>query len=103
MPVYAPPEPSVPVMQVLHQAQLALKHGDVTHSLVLAKAALARAQAAHDLPTEARALLALAQADRMVSRFRRAQETAQRAATLFQMCEKTPAVRPRHWPLCRTP
>lgn len=89
MPVYAPPDSSVPVMQVLHQAQLALKHGDVTHSLVLAKSALARAQAAHDLPTEARALLALSQADRMVSRFRRAQETAQRAATLFQMCEDT--------------
>ena len=89
MPVYAPPDSSVPVMQVLHQAQLALKHGDVTHSLVLAKAALSRAQAAHDLPTEARALLALAQADRLVSRFRRAQETAQRAATLFQMCEDT--------------
>ncbi|WP_161499894.1 GGDEF domain-containing protein [Rhodoferax sp. TS-BS-61-7] len=86
---YAPPDSSVPVMQVLHQAQLALKHGDVAHSLVLAKSALARAQAAHDLPTEARSLLALSQADRMVSRFRRAQETAQRAATLFQMCEDT--------------
>lgn len=84
---YAPPDSSVPVMQVLHQAQLALKHGDITHSLVLAKAALARAQTAKDLPTEGRALLALSQADRMVSHFRRAQETAQRAATLFQMCE----------------
>lgn len=84
---YAPPEPFVPVMQMLHQAQLALKHGDVAHSLVLAKSALSRAQTAQDLPTEARALLALAQADRLVSRFRRAQETAQRAATLFQMCE----------------
>lgn len=84
---YAPPDSSVPVMQVLHQAQLALKHGDMAHSLALAKSALARAQSAQDLPAEARALLSLSQADRMVSRFRRAQETAQRAATLFQMCE----------------
>lgn len=87
MSAHAPLDYSVPVKQVLHQAELALKHGDWAHSLLLAKAALARAQAAQDVSGEARALLLLAQADCVVSHFRRAQETAQRAATLFQMCE----------------
>ena len=84
---YASPDSHVPLVQMLHQAQLALKHGDVAHSLVLAKTALTRAQTTNDLPAEARALLALSHADCMVSRLRRAQETAQRAATIFQMCE----------------
>ena len=82
-----PPDPSMPVLQVLHQAELALKRGDVAYSLTLAKAALVQAQTDRDLFHEARALLALAQVDQRVCRFRRAQQTAQRAATLFQMCE----------------
>ena len=82
-----PPDPSMPVMQVLHQAELALKRGDVAYSLTLAKAALRQAHADRDLHSEARALLALAHVDQRVSRFRRAQETAQRAANLFQMCD----------------
>ncbi|MDZ7938553.1 MAG: GGDEF domain-containing protein [Rhodoferax sp.] len=74
-------------MQLLHQTALAMQHGDVAHSLTLSKSALAQAQQQQDLHMEARALLCLAQADNMVARFRRAQETAQRAATLFQMCD----------------
>ncbi|MFY8042679.1 MAG: hypothetical protein ACOVOD_07105, partial [Rhodoferax sp.] len=87
MSAHASLDSSVPVKQVLHHAELALKHGDLAHSLMLAKSALGRAQAMQDVSSEARALLSLAQADCVVSHFRRAQETAQRAATLFQMCE----------------
>jgi diguanylate cyclase (GGDEF)-like protein len=77
----------IPAVQLLHQTALAMQHGDVAHSLNLSKSALAQAQQQQDLHTEARALLCLAQADHLVARFRRAQETAQRAATLFQMCD----------------
>lgn len=82
----AVPNP-VPAVQLLQQTALAMQHGDVAHSLALSKSALTQAQQQHDQHTEARALLCLAQADHMVGRFRRAQETARRAVDLFQVCE----------------
>lgn len=82
----ATPNP-VPAVQLLQQTALAMQHGDIAHSLALSKSALALAQQQHDPHTEARALLCLAQADHMVARYRRAQETAQRAVALFQLTE----------------
>jgi diguanylate cyclase (GGDEF)-like protein len=75
----------VPAAQLLQQTALAMLHGDIAYSFSLSKAALAQAQEQHDKHTEARALLCLAQADLMVGRFRRAQETARRAVDLFQL------------------
>lgn len=82
----AAPSP-VPALQLLQQTALAMQHGDIAHSLELSKSALAQAQQQHDQHTEARALLCLAQADHLVARFHRAQETAQRAVALFQVTE----------------
>lgn len=84
--ISAAPSPA-PAVQLLQQTALAMQHGDIAHSLALSKSALALAQQQHDQHTEARALLCLAQADHLVARFRRAQETAQRAVVLFQMTE----------------
>jgi diguanylate cyclase (GGDEF)-like protein len=77
---------SVPAPQLLQQTELAMQHGDIAYSLSLSKSALTQAQQQADKPTEARALLCLAQADHMVGHFRRAQETARRAVDLFQVC-----------------
>jgi len=79
-----PPE-TAPVPSLLLQAQRALDRGDVAQSQSLSKAALQHAQNTLDLQSQAQALLCLAHGDRMVSRFRRAQETAQRAVALFEM------------------
>lgn len=79
------PSETVPVLSLLLQAQRALQRGDVAQSQSLSKAALQHAQDTLDLQTQAQALLCLAHGDRMVSRFRRAQETAQRAASLFEI------------------
>lgn len=69
---------------LLHQAQLALHHGEVDYSQALSKSALLHAQRRNDGRAQARALLCLAQGDQQMSRFRRARETVQRAAHVFQ-------------------
>lgn len=79
------PFETVPVPSLLLQAQRALDRGDVAQSRALSKAALQHAQNTLDLQAQAQALLCLAHGDRLVSRFRRAQETAQRAAALFEI------------------
>jgi diguanylate cyclase (GGDEF)-like protein len=86
-PVVSAAPSQVPAVQLLQQTALAMQHGDITHSLALSKSALAQAQQQQDKHTEARALLCLAQADQWVARYRRAQETAQRAVNLFQLTE----------------
>jgi diguanylate cyclase (GGDEF)-like protein len=75
---------------LLRQAQWCLQRGDVSQSVALAKSALLLAQEHGCLASEANALLYLAQGDRMVSRFRRAHQTIQRAVSLYQACGDLP-------------
>ena len=69
---------------LLFQAQAALTRGDVDFSQTLSKSALLHAQRQNDAAGQARALLYLAQGDRQLSHLRRARETAERAAQMFQ-------------------
>lgn len=69
---------------LLSEACAALRVGDAPRCEALAKSVLAVARKRQDLHLEARALLCLANGDRLVSRFRRANGSSQRAASLFQ-------------------
>ncbi|MDO9199592.1 diguanylate cyclase [Rhodoferax sp.] len=70
---------------LLEEARARLREGDAVACQALAKSVLGAARAQQDVHLEARALLCLANGDRMVSHFRRANESSQRAATLFQL------------------
>lgn len=70
---------------LLNEARLKLRGGDVLACQSLAKAVVGAARERQDLSLEARALLCLANGDRMASRFKRANQSSQRAAYLFQL------------------
>ena len=70
---------------LLEQACAKLREGDSVACQALAKSVLGAAREQQDVHLEARALLCLANGDRMLSHFRRANESSQRAATLFQL------------------
>jgi diguanylate cyclase (GGDEF)-like protein len=69
---------------VLQSARLSLDIGDVEQARALVHEVLADAQASGDRLVQARALASLGDIERMVSRFRRAHDHAQRAAMLFK-------------------
>lgn len=70
---------------LLDEARVKLRGGDAVACQALAKSVMVAARERQDLHLEARALLCLANGDRMASRFRRANQSSQRAATLFQL------------------
>jgi diguanylate cyclase (GGDEF)-like protein len=70
---------------LLNEARLKLRNGDALACQSLAKSVVGAAREKQDLHLEARALLCLANGDRMASRFRRANQSSQRAAYLFQL------------------
>ena len=88
-----PYERNVPVrgvmkIEVSHQLDAArqmLEEGEVESARSLASAVLKTADEQNDRPAQGQALLALSQFDRVLGRFRRASETAHRAAQLFQL------------------
>ncbi len=69
---------------LLSEACAKLRVGDAPRCEALSRSVLAVAQKRQDPHLEARALLCLANGDRMLSRFRRANASSQRAAVLFQ-------------------
>lgn len=70
---------------LLDEARAKLRGGDALACQALAKSVVGAARERQDLHLEARALLCLANGDRMASRFRRANQSSQRAAYLFQL------------------
>lgn len=70
---------------LLEQACAKLREGDSGACQALAKSVLTAAREQKDVQLEARALLILANGDRTVSHFRRANESSRRAAFLFQL------------------
>ena len=70
---------------LLDQARAKLRGGDAIACQALAKSVMGAARARQDVPLEARALLCLANGDRMAGRFRRSHHSSQRAAYLFQL------------------
>ena len=70
--------------QRLQAARHALDQGLINQARTLASAAFKQSLAEDDGPLQADALMALAQIDRVVGRFRRAIDTMHRAVTLFQ-------------------
>ena len=68
----------------LDQARALLEAGDIAAARGLATSVLKAAEDLGDSPAQGQALLALAQFDRVQGRFRRAIDTASRAARLFQ-------------------
>lgn len=70
---------------LLAQARAKLRGGDAHACQTLAKSVMGAARARQDVALEARALLCLANGDRMAARFRRAHQSSQRAAYLFQL------------------
>lgn len=70
---------------LLDEARAKLFVGDAVACQVLAKSVVAAARERQNLQLEAQALLCLANGDRMVSRFRRANQSSRRAAYLFQL------------------
>ncbi len=70
---------------LLDQARAKLRGGDAIACQALAKSVMGAARARQDVPLEARALLCLANGDRMAGRFRRSHDSSQRAAHLFQL------------------
>ena len=70
---------------LLDEARVKLRGGDAIASKALAKSVIGAARERQDVHLEARALLCLANGDRMVSRFRRANQSSERAACLFQL------------------
>ncbi len=70
---------------LLDEARAKLRSGDAHACQALAKSVMRAARESQDVPLEARALLCLANGDRMASRFRRANQSSQRAAYLFQL------------------
>lgn len=71
--------------QQLAQAQAMLETGEVEPARQLASDVLNQAEALADGALQGRALMVLAQYDRVVGRFRRAVDTTQRAAQQFQI------------------
>ena len=76
--------PAEPSSRRLHAARHALDQGLINQARTLASAAFKQSLAEDDGPLQADALMALAQIDRVVGRFRRAIDTTHRAVTLFQ-------------------
>jgi diguanylate cyclase (GGDEF)-like protein len=70
---------------LLDEARTKLRGGDVRACRALAKSVIGTARQRQDVHLEARALLCLANGDRMVSCFRRANQSSERAAYLFQL------------------
>lgn len=73
------------VQRQLDAARQMLEAGQVESARSLATAVLKTAEAQNDRLAQGQALMALSQFDRVLGRFRRAIETAQRAAQLFQL------------------
>ena len=74
---------------LLKGAHAALDRGDVRAGREASQKVLKGAEATGDRHFEAKALLCLAHCDRMLSRYRRAHRTSQRAAQLFQLLGDT--------------
>lgn len=70
---------------LLNEARIKLREGDALACQALAKSVVGAAREKQDLHLEARAFLCLANGDRMASRFRRANQSSERAAYLFQL------------------
>jgi diguanylate cyclase (GGDEF)-like protein len=75
----------VEVQRQLDSARQMLEAGQVESARSLATAVLKTADEQNDRPAQGQALMALSQFDRVLGRFRRAIETAHRAAQLFQL------------------
>lgn len=71
--------------ELLAQAHAALDRGEAAVARDLAQRALGASLEAQDRLMQARALLVLGHADRLVSRFRRAHDACQKAAHLFRL------------------
>ena len=77
------------VESLLKEAYFALDQGDVKTGRGLSHQALKAAQVLDCMRFEAKALLCLAHCDRMLSRYRRAHQTSQRAAQAYQLLGDT--------------
>ena len=80
------PLPADEFDSLLERARQALRNGNASKARHLIKEALLMAQSADDVRQQAQAHLCMANADRMVSRFKRSSESSQRAVFLFQLC-----------------
>lgn len=74
-----------PHSTLLHQARVALQRGEVDFSQTLSKSALLHAKRLADTGGQARALLCLSLGDQQMSRLRRARDTVERVAHLYQL------------------
>lgn len=81
----APPPARVAMLAQLDAARQMLESSQVESARSLASAVLKTAEDQADRSMQGQALMALAQYDRVLGRFRRAIETVQRAAQLFQL------------------
>jgi diguanylate cyclase (GGDEF)-like protein len=77
--------PDVDVAASLDNARQLLESGQIEAARQLATSVLKNAEQHNDRPAQGQALMTLSQFDRVLGRFRRAIETAQRAARLFQI------------------
>ncbi|MDB6001158.1 MAG: hypothetical protein JWP52_2857 [Rhizobacter sp.] len=76
---------TIDVLETLNAARAMLESGQVEPARRLATAVLKAAEDRNDRGSQGQALMALSQFDRVLGRFRRAIETSQRAAQIFQL------------------